>query len=63
MSAEIIQFPSRPAQPVDDDDAIDCRNCIHARFGVLTHCTLVGESIVDEVRTASECEAFQKEPE
>lgn len=63
MTAVIIPFPKRPPQIVTEDDAVDCRNCVHARFGVLTHCTLVGESIVDESQAASECDAFEKEPE
>lgn len=62
MTAQIIAFPSKAKpEPSEDEQAIDCRNCIHARFGALTHCTLVGESIIDEIRTASECDAFEKE--
>lgn len=60
MSAQIITFPSTP-QPPSDLDAVDCRNCVNARFGALTHCILVGEDIIDEVRTASECDAFERE--
>lgn len=61
MSAEIIQFP-RVAKP-DDADARDCRNCVNARFGSLTFCTVVGESILNEESAARECEAYEQEQE
>lgn len=60
MSAQIIQFPQRVVADVDDQ-ARDCRNCVNARFGALTHCTLLHEDILNEVETASECEMFEKE--
>jgi len=63
VSAEIIQFPQRVRPAPEDAEAEDCRNCVNARFGRLTHCVLVGEDILDEARTASECEAFEKEQE
>lgn len=64
MSATIIPFPT-PSQ-VDGGpsaDARDCRNCVNARFGTLTHCTIVGEDILDEVQTARECEAWELDEE
>lgn len=59
MSAEIIQFPSRGQAGPTDLAARDCRNCVNARFGALTHCVLLGEDILSEESAAAECEAFE----
>lgn len=49
------------ARVVPDELARDCRNCVNARFGRLTHCVIFGEDIVDEARTAAECDVFELE--
>lgn len=64
MTATIINFPTREQVDVGpDSEARDCRNCVNARFGPLTHCVLVGEDILDEVQTARSCEAYELDEE
>lgn len=60
-TAQIIQFPDRRPKVTTDEQAVDCRNCIHARFGALTHCTIVGEDIIDEANVAPMCESYEPE--
>ena len=56
---DLLHFPAKPIP--DEVPEKDCRNCVNARFGVLTHCVLVGEAILDEATTARSCEAFEPE--
>lgn len=60
MSAQIIEFPRRVVAD-EPSEARDCRNCVNARHGTLTHCTLVGEDILNEEAVARECEAYEPE--
>ena len=70
VSAKIIPFPT-PEQIDAEDvgaclaaaDERDCRNCVNARFGSLTYCTLVKENILDEKETARDCEAYEYDEE
>ena len=55
MTAQIIEFPSKP------DDTPDCRNCVKARFGSTTFCTMFNESVLDEQAAAADCGEYTTE--
>lgn len=48
------------ALPVAQPKIPSCHDCIHAAMGSLTFCTLVGESILDETRTAADCPDYER---